>query len=264
MDAPKEVGYCLLPTWIMKADELSSSQKLIMGRIISLSMNPRGYCFASNGWFAKEVGVSERTVRRSLSELEELGYIEIEDRKGGDSLRKVRPKLTLQDDPDNLSGEGGHDDHAGGGQGGHQSSRGVVSSRVYKQTNGKDGQFDEEIEEVFEFWKSKRARAIGKDGGPEMKLTGKRESKIRARLKEGYTVNMLKEAVIGLLSSKYHRENGFLDIELICRDQSHVEKYRAWFKKGGRDESTSRQPPKERSNPSRLRKTEVDLKEFVG
>ena len=37
----------------------------------------------------------------------------------------------------------------------------------------------------------------------------------------------LKEAIDGCLASPFHLAGGHLDIELICRDQQHVERYRA-------------------------------------
>lgn len=77
---------------------------------------------------------------------------------------------------------------------------------------------------VFEYWAQRRAEALGVRG-PRMQPTPKRLGKIRARLAEGYTEEQLKRAVDAVLASDFHRSGGHTDIELICRDQAHVEQY---------------------------------------
>jgi len=92
-----------------------------------------------------------------------------------------------------------------------------------------------QILDVFEYWETAREEAIGKTSGPPMQPTKKRLSKINARLAEGYSVEQLKEAVDGCLSNCWNIEGGHTDIELICRDQAHVERYRAWHQNGPPD-----------------------------
>ncbi len=57
------------------------------------------------------------------------------------------------------------------------------------------------------------------------KLDPKRLGKIRARLAEGYTVDDLKLAVDGLWCSTWHIEHRQIDIELVCRDAPHVDRF---------------------------------------
>lgn len=66
-------------------------------------------------------------------------------------------------------------------------------------------------------------------GAPEILPTSKEWRLIRDRLKEGHTVEALCKAVDGYHKSPWHcgkNENGtkYLDLALIMRDQSHVEK----------------------------------------
>ena len=66
-------------------------------------------------------------------------------------------------------------------------------------------------------------------GAPEILPTSKEWRLIRERLKEGHTVEALCKAVDGYHKSPWHcgkNENGtkYLDLALIMRDQSHVEK----------------------------------------
>lgn len=72
---------------------------------------------------------------------------------------------------------------------------------------------------VFNFWKEtfrKTDRTV---------LKGVRETKIKARLNEGYSVDEIKQAIKNISCSQYHIDAGHIDIELICRDQAHLDKY---------------------------------------
>lgn len=75
------------------------------------------------------------------------------------------------------------------------------------------------INTVFNFWKEtfrKTDRTV---------LKGVRETKIKARLNEGYSVDEIKQAIKNISCSQYHIDAGHIDIELICRDQAHLDKY---------------------------------------
>lgn len=75
------------------------------------------------------------------------------------------------------------------------------------------------IDIVFDFWKKTF------DKSDRTLLKGKRESVIRARLRDGYSVDEIKQAIVNLSNSQYHIENGHVDIELICRNQVNLDKY---------------------------------------
>lgn len=74
------------------------------------------------------------------------------------------------------------------------------------------------ILEVFDFWKEVFKK------NDRTKLEGVREKKIKARLKEGYSVDEIKTAILNISKSDYHVQNGYTDIELICRDQIKLDK----------------------------------------
>ena len=87
----------------------------------------------------------------------------------------------------------------------------------------RDGSGD--VRTVFEFWKQAM-------GHPRAKLDSKRQTKIKARLKDGYTVEDLCKAVDGCRRSPHHMgENDqgavYDDIELICRDATKVDRFMA-------------------------------------
>lgn len=81
------------------------------------------------------------------------------------------------------------------------------------------------MREVWEHYVSQYGKLVSKQGAARLVPTKKRISKVRARKKEGYSDDELKRAIDTVLSSEYHREHGFVDLELICRDQGHVEQY---------------------------------------
>ena len=77
--------------------------------------------------------------------------------------------------------------------------------------------------EVFSHWQS-----VMNHG--KAKLDRKRRQKIRDRLKDGYTVQDLIQAIDGCKRSPHHmgdndRGTVYDDIELICRDAPHVDKF---------------------------------------
>ncbi|MCW1499147.1 YdaU family protein [Acinetobacter baumannii] len=81
--------------------------------------------------------------------------------------------------------------------------------------------FKSEIQEVFEFWKvtfNKNNRTI---------LDNQRKSKIQARLKEGYTVEDIKTAIVGCSKSQFHIEGNHTDLTLICRDATKLDHFLA-------------------------------------
>jgi hypothetical protein len=108
-------------------------------------------------------------------------------------------------------------------------ARSSVSSSVSVSTSV--SLLKKEMQELFDHWCAGRKRVLGLNtNGPRPRLTDGRERKMRARFREGYTLAQLKEAVDGLFSSSWHVERGHLDLELACRDQKHVDRYRLMAK----------------------------------
>lgn len=81
----------------------------------------------------------------------------------------------------------------------------------------------EYVQQIFEFWQVTLNH-------PHSKLTNDRKARIKARIKEGYTVEQIKTAINGCKSSPYHmgeNDHGkvYDDIELICRNGSKLEQF---------------------------------------
>ena len=67
-------NYLIFSYDVMKQNNINLSSKVLLSEIISLSKKQE-YCFASNEFFSKRLGLSERTVVSSLKELKQNNYI---------------------------------------------------------------------------------------------------------------------------------------------------------------------------------------------
>lgn len=95
--------------------------------------------------------------------------------------------------------------------------------KVGKSIVEKPSVFNGQVGEIFSYWQTELNH-------PRARLDDKRRKKINGLLKIGYTVDDLKTAIDGCKSSPYHQGQNkqatiYDDIELICRDASHVDKF---------------------------------------
>lgn len=81
MDKPNY--YAVIPSNVRYDDDLSANAKLLYGEITSLC-NEKGYCWATNEYFANLYNVSKISISRWISQLSNKGYIGIKlDYKAG-------------------------------------------------------------------------------------------------------------------------------------------------------------------------------------
>ena len=66
--------YAVIPADVRYDKDLTDKAKLLYGEISALS-NKKGYCFASNKYFADIYEISQGTIKRWLKQLEDKEYI---------------------------------------------------------------------------------------------------------------------------------------------------------------------------------------------
>lgn len=85
--------------------------------------------------------------------------------------------------------------------------------------------------ELFDYWREKTCH-------PQAKFTGERKRKVVARLREGYTGDLIRSAIDGAARMPYVSPDGrrFDDLELICRNGSKLESFAERAKGRGFDD----------------------------
>lgn len=81
----KLMKYAIVPLIDLRDLNLNSTDKLVMGMIVSLTIK-RNVCTASNGFLSNQLQVSKRTITKSLSKLKSKNLITID---GEDNQRKI-------------------------------------------------------------------------------------------------------------------------------------------------------------------------------
>ena len=77
--------YVQVPMAVLADEKISSTAKLLMGLITTLSMKD-GYCYASNRYLSNLLKVSKRTISSSITILRRNNYLKIDNE---DSARKI-------------------------------------------------------------------------------------------------------------------------------------------------------------------------------
>lgn len=215
-----------VPAIIASDKTLNEGDKRLFGIIYALS-EWQGFCFATNGYFASEMGCSKQTVINRLNKLGKAGYVKKENVDiGGNTSRRLIPISNVDFDPpikDSLP----HQDSlthivytpVTGVNTGEQVNNG-------KHVTGKHS-YTDEIELIWDFWLEQRQKWTKTDNGRKPKLSDNRKGKIRARLREGYIVQDIREAILGAFNSSWHREKGLTTIEYILRNEGNVEMFRS-------------------------------------
>ena len=70
--------YAIIPASVRYDSNISANAKLLFGEITALC-NDKGYCWATNEYFADLYDTSNRTIQRWLTDLKDAGYICTED-----------------------------------------------------------------------------------------------------------------------------------------------------------------------------------------
>lgn len=75
MEEQQKAYYAIIPANVRYDKDLVPNAKLLYGEITALC-NEKGYCWASNQYFADLYNVSDRTIKNWISQLADKGYIQ--------------------------------------------------------------------------------------------------------------------------------------------------------------------------------------------
>lgn len=102
-----EQGYGIMPNKVLFDKELSDKAKLLFCFISSLCAE-KWYCRATNDRIAEQFGVTGRTIREHITELQKHEYITVELKEGNKRTIKIgRVEENFQEGGENLPWEGG-------------------------------------------------------------------------------------------------------------------------------------------------------------
>lgn len=85
--------YAIIPANVRYDKELTPNAKLLYGEITALT-NEKGYCWATNAYFAELYSTTNRSVSKWISQLESRGYIDVYQKRGQKGVT-VERKITL-------------------------------------------------------------------------------------------------------------------------------------------------------------------------
>jgi hypothetical protein len=89
--------YAIIPAHIRYDKELTANAKLLYGEITALA-NEKGFCWASNEYFAELYSVSTRSITTWIGQLAKKGYIFVEVNQSGDKYeRHIHITSTLEE-----------------------------------------------------------------------------------------------------------------------------------------------------------------------
>lgn len=173
---------------------------------------------------ARDTGLTEQNVRTALSKLEKLGMLTIKPTTKYSIFSITNWSKYQQDNQQVTNSQPTANQQV------------TTNNNVKKEKNEQEGKeisnlpakagasSSSEVKEIFDYW----IQVMGKDG--KSKLTKEREGAVKARLKDGYTVDQIKLAIYGCSVTPHNmgqNDNGkpYNDLELICRKGSNVERF---------------------------------------
>lgn len=217
-------------SWRVTAYVRENSKSKLAARLVLYALSDRANDDGGGAWpavetIAREERLSRRAVQEALRWLEQHGEIR---RTGVHPVHKTVVWQVVIDPQTKgaksapVSKSGAQNLRGGGAKSAPKPSLEPPSSLTNVKPTSSTA--DQE-REVFDHWQQVMDK-------PRALFTEDRRRKVRARLREGYTVEQLKAAVDGCRRSAFHmgrndRRVRYDDLQLICRSGSHVERFAA-------------------------------------
>jgi hypothetical protein len=217
----------MLPEHVM--DNATHGAQALYARLAMMAAG--GQAWPGLEWLAGKLGVTDRTVRRWCAELRGLGVLRVQARFRDDGSQTTNRYLvgwSPATAPPDTSVRPPRTPASG-----HEIYQGEIENPPTPQRGGLSAdEHAELVATVVKAWQ----HALH----PKGKATRDRTRRVSARLRDGYTVAELLEAVMGCAVSDFHRAGHHTDLALICRDAQHVDRFRALYADGKRSSSGAR------------------------
>lgn len=92
----KKSYYAIIPANVRYDKNLTANAKLLYGEITALC-NEKGYCWASNSYFAELYEVSKQSISSWVNSLKDNGYISIEYERKGEQIVKRKVSINFDE-----------------------------------------------------------------------------------------------------------------------------------------------------------------------
>ncbi len=128
-----KVGYySIIPSKILYNKQLKANEKLLYAMITSLACK-EGFCFATNNYFAEELGVHPKTVSSWISDLRDKNFIKV-DLIRNENKQIIQRKIYINDVPYPLNN--GYMYQSKNGQAIHQNMEdNIIRNNIKNNTN---------------------------------------------------------------------------------------------------------------------------------
>lgn len=229
---PVEDKYTRTPNYLVDKGYVSEMTGSALKCYVVINRFTDGFCRTNwsitSTFLQEKTGIKKlKTLTDSVRQLEQLGLVLVVRSTGEtNKFSIIHPEFELPTKMDG-STDNGMDTTPENGMGSTHQNGGETTPEngtTKKETNKKEN-IKKDICEIFEFWKvtfSKNEKTL---------LSDKRARKIQARLVEGYLVEDIKLAITNCSKSDYHLQNGYTDIELICREPEKLDRFINMFPK---------------------------------
>lgn len=208
---------------IMEAN-FEDRKKMFNGTLVEIK---RGQVIFGLDAFAAKTKITHKKLRRYLSMLEAEGMI------GRQKTNKF--SLISITNYDEYQKQGRQEAGKGQAEGKQRAGKGQHRNNVNNENNGNKEIMSpraDDAQSVFDYWCHRMSKGV------QTKFSPKRRKAVQARIKEGRTVDELKQAIDGCASSPFHMGQGpksdgtvYDDLELICRNNEKLESFMQLYEK---------------------------------
>lgn len=225
--------------WALNQDQISNSATRFVLLVLCNYADENGQCYPSRETIAKKTSLSVRSVQTHLNWLSENGFLTWKNQRMG-SRQSVN---VYQLQGEGFAPSGGVRVQMMTSQSANDgNSQGEPFAQYPKEENHHKNHI-----EIFEFWKA----TMSLNGST--KLTPKRKRNIQARLRDGYDIEQIQNAIRGCAISPFHSGQNetktvYNDIELICRSGEKVE----FFERIWRDSRPKEKSEEQVAHPATL------------